>query len=240
MLLYHHYYCVIILLQCFDSSSPSDPLANQEAIDFIFSHSSLDEIMDLLKEESSSWSNQTRDELSKMVGGWQVHLHHLYVSTDYSSVIWWLWNLCTHLAWPLKQHLNACLQSGEDTQRAVRYRSLASPALHQQTSHACKLEFHLQSPTALKVSLKMLHDAKVLRLHQCFITEHRLGYHIIDRTDSDFIRGVTALLIDKRGKPSWSPDKLERVDDSHVNNCFTPLTQYGVREFSPCPFSSNL
>ena len=59
--------------------------------------------------------------------------------------------------------------------------------------------------------------------------ELRLGYRYILQEESDFTRGIHALLIDKTRKPVWSPSTLDKVDMKDVDEYFKPLP--GPREF---------
>ena len=59
--------------------------------------------------------------------------------------------------------------------------------------------------------------------------ELRLGCRYIAQEESDFTRGIYALLIDKTRKPVWSPSTLDEVDMKDVDEYFKPLP--GSREF---------
>jgi len=75
------------------------------------------------------------------------------------------------------------------------------------------------SPTSLKVSLRLLETGAALDLQECLSLEYRLSQRCC-RGGSDFIEGVRALLIDKDQKPKWSPGTLAGVTESLVEEFF--------------------
>ena len=79
-----------------------------------------------------------------------------------------------------------------------------------------------KSPMACKVSLKMLQESPY-QLH--FVDEMRMEYGIMVRLihHPDFREGVRALLIDKDGKPDWTPSKPEAIGERDVAKFFEPL-----------------
>ena len=87
-----------------------------------------------------------------------------------------------------------------------------------------------KSPMACKVSLKMLVESPY-QLH--FVDEMRMEYGIMVRMirHPDFREGVRALLIDKDGKPSWTPATPEEIGEADVEAFFDPLPV--VEEWSP-------
>jgi len=79
-----------------------------------------------------------------------------------------------------------------------------------------------RSPTACKVSLKMLVESPY-QLH--FVDEMRMEYGIMVRLihHPDFKEGVRALLIDKDNKPNWHPTNPAVIGDADVAKFFEPL-----------------
>ena len=79
-----------------------------------------------------------------------------------------------------------------------------------------------KSPTACKVSLKLLQESPY-QLH--FVDEMRMEYGIMVRLihHPDFKEGVRALLIDKDGKPNWHPTNPAVISDAEVDAFFEPL-----------------
>ena len=79
-----------------------------------------------------------------------------------------------------------------------------------------------KSPTACKVSLKLLQESP-FQLH--FVDEMTMEYGIMVRLirHPDFREGVRALLIDKDNAPRWSPARPEDVSDADIAAFFEPL-----------------
>ena len=79
-----------------------------------------------------------------------------------------------------------------------------------------------QSPTACKVSLKLLTESP-LRIR--FLDEMQMEYGVMVRLirHPDFREGVRARLIDKDNAPRWSPSRPEEVSDRDVAAMFEPL-----------------
>ncbi len=76
------------------------------------------------------------------------------------------------------------------------------------------------SPTALKVTLRALREARASgRLEPCLENEFRIAVAMV-RPDADFIEGVRALLIDKDQAPRWRPATLEAVTGAMVDAHF--------------------
>jgi hypothetical protein len=50
--------------------------------------------------------------------------------------------------------------------------------------------------------------------------ENRLVYHMVVDTDSDFYRGVDAMLISKSGSPIWKPSSLKDVPEDVIKGMF--------------------
>ncbi len=81
-----------------------------------------------------------------------------------------------------------------------------------------------KSPTACKVSLKLLHESPY-QLH--FVDEMQMEYGIMVRLihHPDFKEGVRALLIDKDNAPNWSPATPEEISDADIDRFFEPLLE---------------
>jgi len=82
-------------------------------------------------------------------------------------------------------------------------------------------ELQQRSPLALAVTLRHIRDARALDLRQTLMIDHRLACRLIRRPD--FAEGVRAALIDKDGRPHWSPDRIGDVTEAMVEACFAPL-----------------
>lgn len=82
-----------------------------------------------------------------------------------------------------------------------------------------------KSPISSKVAFRQLREGAKLDFNRCMQMEYRLANRFIE--GRDFYEGVRATVIDKDGKPNWSPDTLAGVSDADVDAYFQPL---GVRE----------
>jgi enoyl-CoA hydratase len=67
-----------------------------------------------------------------------------------------------------------------------------------------------KSPTSLKLTLKMLRNAKHLSVEDCIQQEYTLACYFVE--SHDFYEGIRAAIIDKDKKPHWKPDSLDKVD----------------------------
>ncbi len=78
------------------------------------------------------------------------------------------------------------------------------------------------SPTSLCVTHEQLRRGAELSLRDCFAMELRLAVRFMQRPD--FYEGVRAAVIDRDGKPAWSPATVEEVLASgDVDAFFAPL-----------------
>ena len=77
------------------------------------------------------------------------------------------------------------------------------------------------SPISLKVTLRLLREARNLPIAEALRQEYRVCVRITG--GPDFREGTRAALIDKDNTPRWQPDRLELVDDAAVEACFMPL-----------------
>ncbi|KAL7432505.1 hypothetical protein ACHAXM_003151 [Skeletonema potamos] len=79
------------------------------------------------------------------------------------------------------------------------------------------------SPTSLKVTLEGLkRGAKLSSVGEALQMEYRMSQAFM-REGSDFYEGIRAALVDKDGKPQWSPQTLEEVTEDIVDSYFKPL-----------------
>ncbi|MBB5046289.1 enoyl-CoA hydratase [Rhodopseudomonas rhenobacensis] len=76
-----------------------------------------------------------------------------------------------------------------------------------------------KSPTSLKVTLKLLREARRLpSLRACLIAEYRAALQVF--VSADFVEGIRAAVIDKDRSPKWQPSRLEDVSDDIVARYF--------------------
>ncbi len=78
-----------------------------------------------------------------------------------------------------------------------------------------------KSPTSLKVTFRLLKEAKGLDLDSALKTEYRLSQRIVYH--NDYLEGVSSIVVDKSKPPGWDPPTLEMVTDEEINSFFEPL-----------------
>jgi enoyl-CoA hydratase len=89
------------------------------------------------------------------------------------------------------------------------------------------------APTALKVSLEALTQARGKSLRECLRMEFRVVARFMGAPD--FYEGVRAALLDKDGEPRWSPATLAAVTPEAVAAYFEPLPQDQELQLGPEP-----
>ena len=81
-----------------------------------------------------------------------------------------------------------------------------------------------KSPTSLKLTLKLLREARASSsLQECLIREYRAALEIF--VNHDFSEGIRAAVIDKDRDPKWSPARLDDVTPAIIARYFTPRGQ---------------
>jgi len=78
-----------------------------------------------------------------------------------------------------------------------------------------------RSPESLKLTFRLLREAKPLSLHECLKMEYRVGSRRV--MSADFREGVRAVLIDKDGVPRWNPGQLADVKEPDIAGYFASL-----------------
>lgn len=84
-----------------------------------------------------------------------------------------------------------------------------------------------KSPTAVKVTLASLRQAKGLTLDEVLAQEYRVGLRFL--AAPDFREGIRAQVVDKDRNPQWKPANLHEVHAAEVQRFFAPL---GNRELN--------
>ena len=79
----------------------------------------------------------------------------------------------------------------------------------------------MKSPTALKVTFRLMREGKKMEFDDCMRQEYRLAVHAV--ADHDFREGVRAVVVDKDQDPKWDPPSLDLVTDAAVAKYFAPL-----------------
>ncbi len=80
-----------------------------------------------------------------------------------------------------------------------------------------------RSPLALEVTLQHLRRARHLDLRQTLMADHRLAVRLV--TGNDFLEGVRARIVEKRGEPRWQPATLADLGPAAAERCFAPLSE---------------
>lgn len=76
-----------------------------------------------------------------------------------------------------------------------------------------------KSPTSLKVTLKLLRQARGLAtLEQCLVHEYRAALQVF--VSHDFVEGVRAAVIEKDRDPKWAPGSIGEVTPQIVDTYF--------------------
>jgi len=93
-----------------------------------------------------------------------------------------------------------------------------------------------KSPTACKVSLRLLEESARMR---DFAGEMGMEYALMAHVSHhpDFAEGVRALLVDKDNAPKWQPATAEDVTDAMIDALFAPLP--ADKAWSPLPLARN-
>ena len=78
-----------------------------------------------------------------------------------------------------------------------------------------------KSPTSLKLTLRLLREAKAsTSLRQCLIREYGAALEIF--INHDFPEGIRAAVIDKDRNPKWAPASLAEVTPAMIDAYFVP------------------
>jgi enoyl-CoA hydratase len=66
-----------------------------------------------------------------------------------------------------------------------------------------------------------MREATTKSLQACLATDFRIAQRLM--LQADYFEGVRALLVDKDGRPRWSPATLDDVDPRAIDAFFAPL-----------------
>lgn len=102
---------------------------------------------------------------------------------------------------------------------------------HAEWAKKTKKQMLSNAPFSLKVAFHQVRNTGKPTLEHALTLDARIAYTFL--TGDDFYEGVRALLIDKDGKPSWSPDTLDAVSDDAVQDCFKPRDDIAFKPINP-------
>lgn len=87
------------------------------------------------------------------------------------------------------------------------------------------------SPLSLKVAFRQMRNSGQPTLEEALELDGRIAYSFL--SGDEFYEGIRALLIDKDGKPNWSPSTLQEVSDELVQGYFEPSGKDGFKLVNP-------
>lgn len=82
-------------------------------------------------------------------------------------------------------------------------------------------ELQTKSPTSLKVTYRMMREAKGGSLDDALRCDYRLAWRFLN--GGDLYEGIRAAIIDKEHAPKWHPASLDAVSEEMVDDFFKPL-----------------
>lgn len=109
-----------------------------------------------------------------------------------------------------------------DTVEEIVARLEAAKGAERDWAGAVAADLKARSPLSLKITHRHIREARARDLRQTLEIDHRIAAHILE-ANGDFYEGVRAALIDKDGKPSWQPARLDDVTDAMLDAYFAPL-----------------
>lgn len=113
--------------------------------------------------------------------------------------------------------IDACYRAGpvEEILTALRRRPEAAAA-------RAVAAIESASPTALKVTLRALRNARAMTsVDECLTQDYRVSLRFLDHPDLS--EGIRAAVIDKDRCPQWKPATLDEVTPDMVDRHFAPL-----------------
>ena len=78
-----------------------------------------------------------------------------------------------------------------------------------------------KSPTSIEIAFRQMRDGRKLSMPQCMQLEYRIVSRVLSGTE--FYEGIRTAIIDKDGAPRWTPNSIEAIDHSVIDDVFTPL-----------------
>lgn len=79
------------------------------------------------------------------------------------------------------------------------------------------------SPTSMKITLRLMREARGASLDECLRREFRVVSRCVHESYPDFFEGIRAALVDKDRSPVWSPPTLEQAGAALIDQYFAPL-----------------
>lgn len=93
---------------------------------------------------------------------------------------------------------------------------------HRAWAQGVVADLRRRSPVALKITHRHIREGRARDLSQTLTIDYRLAARILE-ANGDFYEGVRASLLDKDGKPNWSPARIEDVSEAMLDAYFAPL-----------------
>ena len=113
--------------------------------------------------------------------------------------------------------IDACYRAGPVEEILAALRRRPEP-----TAARAAAAIESASPTALKVTLRALRNARTMTsIDECLTQDYRVSLRFLDHPDLS--EGIRAAVIDKDRCPQWKPATLEEVTPDMVDRHFAPL-----------------
>ena len=110
---------------------------------------------------------------------------------------------------------------GAETIEEILARLLAVVGESRDFAQKALADLNKRAPTAIKVTLRHIREAKALDLRQTLEADYRLACRFLEKPD--FYEGVRAALVDKDNAPRWQPASLADVTLHRIDDYFAPL-----------------
>jgi enoyl-CoA hydratase len=131
---------------------------------------------------------------------------------------------------PYRAVIDRCFSAVRVEDILARLEGVEDP--HRDWAQGVLADLRRRSPLSLKITHRHIREARARDLRQTLQADYRLAVRLLEGDGvggGDFYEGVRASLIDKDGKPRWSPARLEDVSEVMLDDYFAPL---GARELA--------
>ncbi len=121
---------------------------------------------------------------------------------------------------PYRDLIDRCFSA--PTVEDILARLAAVSGTHKAWAEAVVADLRSRSPLSLKITHRHIRAAAALDLRQTLRGDYRIAARMLE-ANGDFYEGVRAAIVDKDGKPRWTPARIEDVTDAMVEAYFAPL-----------------